>query len=140
MSGPAAPAVSYWTLSSRCGDGLALAAIAPFAVVVIAVNSADSNQVSVAEAIYQQACSEGLDALLDDRSERAGVKFKDADLIGPPIRITVGRKVTSGEVEILDRSTKQTTDVKIDTVSEFLRNLKRAKDLNAQRGTRASNG
>ena len=122
-------------------DGMVLpAAIAPFAVVVIAVNSADSNQVSVAEAIYQQACSEGLDALLDDRSERAGVKFKDADLIGPPIRITVGRKVTSVEVEILDRSTKQTTDVKIDAVSDFLRNLKRAKDLNAQRGTRANNG
>ncbi|MBI4443287.1 MAG: proline--tRNA ligase [Acidobacteria bacterium] len=122
-------------------DGMVLpAAIAPFAVVVVAVNSADSNQVSVAEAIYQQACSEGLDALLDDRSERAGVKFKDADLIGPPIRITVGRKVTSGEVEILDRSTKQTTDVKIDAVSDFLRNLKRAKDLDARRGTSASNG
>jgi prolyl-tRNA synthetase len=54
--------------------------------------------------------------LLDDRDERAGVKFKDADLIGVPYRITVGKKIADGIVELFDRSAKQSEDVKIDEV------------------------
>ncbi|MBI4465280.1 MAG: proline--tRNA ligase, partial [Acidobacteria bacterium] len=107
--------------------------IAPFSLVVVPVNAADPEQVAVAEEVYEQARNMSLDTILDDRPERAGVKFKDADLIGIPFRITVGRKVTSGMVEVLDRSTRQTADVKIDSVIEFLRNSQWFKELAAQR-------
>ena len=103
-------------------DGIVLSpAIAPFALVVVPVNAADNSQMAVAEKIYERARCDGFDVLLDDRKERPGVKFKDADLIGIPFRVTVGRKVTSGLVEVAVRSTKETTDVKIAEVSEFLR-------------------
>ena len=103
-------------------DGIVLPpAIAPFSLVVVPVNSGDAGQMSAAEQIYEQAKGEGIDVLLDDRKERPGVKFKDADLIGIPFRVTVGRKVTSGLVELAVRSTKETTDVKIGEVNEFLR-------------------
>ena len=55
----------------------------------------------------------GLETLLDDRDERAGVKFKDADLIGIPYRITVGKKVADGVVELFERATKKSEDVKL---------------------------
>jgi prolyl-tRNA synthetase len=58
----------------------------------------------------------GLEVLLDDRDERAGVKFKDADLIGVPFRLTVGKKVADGRVELFDRATKQSEDVGLDEV------------------------
>ena len=111
--------------------------IAPFSLVVVPVNAADPGQMSVAETIYEKARREGLDALLDDRPERAGVKFKDADLIGIPFRVTVGRKVTSGLVEVMDRSTKQTLDVSMDSVVDFLRTSPEAKDLPAEAGGRS---
>ena len=73
-------------------DGMALpSSIAPFVVVVTPVNSGEPAQRRAAEEIYQTCLSLGLDALLDDRDERPGVKFKDADLIGVPFRITVGK-------------------------------------------------
>ena len=74
-------------------DGMMLpAAIAPFHVVVTPVNNADAAQKEAAERIYGECLALGLDALLDDRDERPGVKFKDADLIGVPFRITVGQE------------------------------------------------
>ena len=95
-------------------DGMCLPpAIAPFTVVVTPVNVADAAQRQAAEEIYQACLGLGLDALLDDRDERPGVKFKDADLIGVPFRITVGKKVTGGMVELVERRTKKMVEVPV---------------------------
>ncbi|NMO95263.1 proline--tRNA ligase [Paenibacillus lemnae] len=74
-------------------------AIAPFDVHIIAVSVKDETQMNAAEQMYRELSSAGLDVLLDDRNERAGVKFKDADLAGVPMRIVAGRGAASGEVE-----------------------------------------
>src|SRR6202167_3258224 len=81
--------------------------IAPFDVVVVATNTSDEKVRMTSEEIARQLESAGLDVLLDDRDERPGVKFKDADLIGIPFRVTVGKKVTEGTVEVVQRSTRQ---------------------------------
>jgi prolyl-tRNA synthetase len=95
-------------------DGMALPpAIAPFAVVVTPVNSAEPTQHRAAEEIYQSCLALGLDALLDDRDERPGVKFKDADLVGIPFRITVGKKLAQGMVELVERHGKKSSDVPV---------------------------
>ena len=93
-------------------DGMVLpAAIAPFNVVVTPVNIADAAQRQAAEEIYRECLAEGLDALMDDRDERPGVKFKDADLIGVPLRIVIGKKLSAGLVELVDRKTRVARDV-----------------------------
>jgi prolyl-tRNA synthetase len=79
-------------------------AIAPYAVIIVIASSQDAAQVELAEMIYQQLLQGGIDVLLDDRPERAGVKFKDADLIGIPWRLVVGRGAIDGRVELVDRS------------------------------------
>ncbi|GAB6273818.1 MAG: proline--tRNA ligase [Peptococcaceae bacterium] len=82
--------------------------IAPFHAVIIPVNQKDSRQVDIAESIYNLLKSTGIEVVLDDRPERAGVKFKDADLIGYPWRIVVGNKaVENGKVELRNRATKE---------------------------------
>jgi prolyl-tRNA synthetase len=91
-------------------------AIAPFDVVVTVTNTKQAEMKDAGEQLYAELQSAGLAVLLDDRDERAGVKFKDADLIGIPYRITVGKKITSGVVELFDRATKETTDVSLDEV------------------------
>jgi prolyl-tRNA synthetase len=68
----------------------------------------------------------GFDVILDDRDERPGVKFKDADLVGIPFRITVGKKVTEGTVEVVIRSTREVRDVTILAVVEHLQGMLRA--------------
>ena len=84
-------------------DGMILPrSIAPFDVVVTPANNADAAQMQAAREIYQACLTLGLDALLDDRDERPGVKFKDADLIGIPYRITVGKKLGGGQVTPLE--------------------------------------
>ena len=80
--------------------------IAPFQVIVVVANVQDPTQLVLGESLYGSLQSKGVDALLDDRSERAGVKFKDADLIGIPWRIVVGREAESGRVEVVERSTR----------------------------------
>ncbi len=93
-------------------DGMILPpAIAPFDVVVTPANNSDAAQMEAARQIYQSCLGLGLDALLDDRDERPGVKFKDADLIGIPYRITVGKKLVNGLVELVERKGKKTVDV-----------------------------
>ncbi len=93
-------------------DGMALpVAIAPFQVVVTPVNNADQAQMTAAGEIYDACRKLGLDVLLDDRDERPGVKFKDADLIGIPYRITVGKKLAKGFVEFVERRGKKTADI-----------------------------
>ncbi|HUY12549.1 MAG TPA: proline--tRNA ligase [Terriglobia bacterium] len=99
-------------------DGLFLPrAIAPFDVILTAANMDDAAVRAAAESLYEELLKRPVDALFDDRDERPGVKFKDADLIGVPYRITVGkRKLDQGSVEIVERSTKQVTDVKLSDV------------------------
>src|SRR5204862_3784 len=87
--------------------------IAPFAVVVTPVNSSEPGQRRAAEEIYQTCLALGLDAILDDRDERPGVKFKDADLVGIPFRITVGKKLAQGMVELVERHGKKSADVPV---------------------------
>ena len=66
--------------------------IAPFQVLILPVNNKDEQVMRVAEDLYRQLAAEGAEVLLDDRDERPGVKFKDADMIGIPLRVTVGEK------------------------------------------------
>jgi prolyl-tRNA synthetase len=77
------------------------AAIAPFHVIVVPVSARDKDQSDMARRVYRALGDSGVEVVMDDRDERPGVKFKDADLVGYPIRVTVGSKaVASGEVEL----------------------------------------
>jgi prolyl-tRNA synthetase len=96
-------------------DGLVLpAAIAPFTVVVTPVHP---ERLAVANEIYQRLLREGHDAILDDRDARPGVKFKDADLIGFPYRINVGKKLAEGLVEVVERRSRKSTDVPVSGIN-----------------------
>jgi prolyl-tRNA synthetase len=97
--------------------------IAPFDVVVTVTNIKQDDVREAGEKLYHDLQRAGLDALLDDRDERAGVKFKDADLIGVPYRITVGKKVGDGVIELFDRRAKKSEDVKIVDVVERVQKL-----------------
>jgi prolyl-tRNA synthetase len=100
--------------------------MAPFQAVVTPANMADEAQSDAARAIYAECLALGIDTLLDDRDERPGVKFKDADLIGVPFRVTVGRKLAAGMVELVDRKSRQSTDVAVaDAASAVKRRLAR---------------
>lgn len=104
------------------------ASIAPFEVVIVPINAKDEAQMQIAEKLYADMKNAGIDVLLDDRKDRAGVKFKDADLIGYPVRITVSPKLLdANEVEIKVRRDGATSNVKVDdcalTVKDMLKNL-----------------
>jgi prolyl-tRNA synthetase len=99
------------------------AAIAPFDVVVAPVNVKDEAVKSTAEDIAKRLEAAGYDVVLDDRDERPGVKFKDADLVGIPLRINVGKKVTEGTVEVVIRSTREVRDVTISAIVEHFQQL-----------------
>jgi prolyl-tRNA synthetase len=103
-------------------DGMFLPrAIAPFEVVLTPANMDDAALRAAAEDLYQQMRSKSVDVLFDDREERPGVKFKDADLIGVPYRVTLGkRKFEQGLAEIFQRSTRQVRDVKLNEAVERL--------------------
>ena len=88
--------------------------IAPFQVIVVPVNTKEEAQVKMAEEIYESLKSQGIEALLDDRAERAGVKFKDADLIGIPARIVVGKKCGEGIVEYKLRTDAESVEKTVD--------------------------
>ncbi|HEY9231545.1 MAG TPA: proline--tRNA ligase [Blastocatellia bacterium] len=96
------------------------AAIAPFEVVVTPVNVRDESLLAAAEKLYGELEAAGVDVLLDDRDERAGVKFNDADLIGVPYRVTVGKKIKDGKVELLTRATRQSEDLAVESLAETL--------------------
>ena len=100
--------------------------IAPFEVVVVSTNSKDEAVRSACEDIARQLDAAGYDVLLDDRDERPGVKFKDADLVGIPFRINVGKKVTEGTVEVVRRSTLAREDVKISAITQYFQDLRPA--------------
>ena len=99
--------------------GMALpVSIAPFEVVITPVNLKNDEQREAAEKLYAECRELGLDVLLDDRAERAGVKFKDAELVGIPFRITVGKKISEGLVELSERSTRLSTDVTLEEAAD----------------------
>lgn len=98
-------------------DGISWpASIAPFHVVITLVSRRDEKQTKTAEQLYEQLAAAGIETLLDDRDERPGVKFKDADLVGIPYRITVGKKIEQGVVELYDRRARQQTEMPLDQV------------------------
>jgi prolyl-tRNA synthetase len=102
-------------------DGIVMPpSIAPFTVVVTPINFAEAAQKQASTDIYSALKEAGLDAILDDRDERPGVKFKDADLIGIPYRINVGKKVAQGFVEAVDRRTKLSTDVAVTEAAAYV--------------------
>jgi len=103
-------------------DGMFLPrAIAPFDVILTAANMDDPQLCEAAEELYEEMLANSLDVLFDERGERPGVKFKDADLIGVPYRVTLGkRKFAQGLAEIFQRSTKQVRDVKLTEVVKCL--------------------
>jgi len=95
--------------------------IAPFDVEILPLNMKDSRTVEIAEKLYMDLTGEGIKVLIDDRDERAGVKFKDADLIGIPTQIIVGEKnLKEGLIEIKDRRTREATKVTVEEVVERL--------------------
>ena len=96
-------------------------AVAPFEVVLTPTNLKDNSIRQAAEQLYAELRQTGVEVLYDDRDERPGVKFKDADLIGIPLRITVGRKVGDGLVELSERSTGVRADAKIADVVTLVR-------------------
>ncbi len=105
-------------------DGMVLpAAIAPFTVVVTPVNSSEKAQMEAAQEIYRACLAIGLDALLDDRDERPGVKFKDADLVGIPFRVVVGKKLAGGLVELVERRSKKSQDVSVAEAAAAVKKL-----------------
>jgi len=93
-------------------------AIAPYHVVVIPVSTNDELQMLVATRIYEDLLNAGIEVVFDDRDERAGVKFKDADLIGFPYRITVGKTITDGLVEFKVRETNEMTNLTPEKATE----------------------
>ncbi len=107
-------------------DGIVLpVSIAPFQVVVTPVNLGDQAQRAAAEKLYAECKAFGLDTVLDDRDERPGVKFKDAELVGIPFRITVGKKLSEGKVEIAVRAGKTMTEATVEEAAAKVASLVR---------------
>ncbi|MEG4066767.1 proline--tRNA ligase [Microcoleus sp. Pol11C2] len=96
-------------------------AIAPYHAIISIPNISDGQQVEVAEKLYAELNQSGIETLLDDRDERAGVKFKDADLIGIPYRIVPGRSLKAGKVEVVERATHKSHEILIDEVNSTLK-------------------
>ena len=93
--------------------------IAPYTVAILPLNTAHIASMDAADQIYKELTAAGIECILDDRPERAGVKFKDSDLIGFPIQIIIGEKrIATGEVEVKDRKTKEVKVVKIDVAAK----------------------
>ncbi len=107
------------------------ASIAPFAVVVTVTNVSDNILKEAGEKIAAELEAAGIDVLLDDRDERAGVKFKDADLVGIPYRINVGKKTASGQVELVTRAKGTSVDVNLaDVAAEVKKRIEEEKLFN----------
>jgi prolyl-tRNA synthetase len=96
-------------------------AIAPYHAIITVPNISDAKQMDAAETLYQQLWQAGVETLLDDRDERAGVKFKDADLIGIPYRIVTGRSLKQGKVEVVVRATHQSQELPLDQVASTVK-------------------
>ena len=97
--------------------------VAPFHVHVIPVNMKSDAQREMGENIYNSLQEQGYEVLLDDRAERAGVKFADADLFGLPVRVTVGKKADEGIVEVKVRATGESEEVKVEELQTYIANI-----------------
>jgi prolyl-tRNA synthetase len=97
--------------------------IAPLQVMIVPVNAADSRCWEAAQSIHDTLEAAGLEVLLDDRDERPGVKFKDADLIGLPLRVTIGKALAQGQVELMARRARRTTMVPLEEVGPRLSHI-----------------
>lgn len=93
--------------------------IAPYKVSIVIINNKDEEQVNVANSLYDYFNKNNVSCLLDDRDERAGIKFKDMDLIGIPYRIVVGKKVNEGIVEVKDRKTKEIKEILVNDILNY---------------------
>ncbi|MEH1941936.1 MAG: proline--tRNA ligase [Nostoc sp.] len=96
-------------------------AIAPYHAIITIPNIKDAQQIEIAQKLYTELNQAGIETLLDDRDERAGVKFKDADLIGIPYRIVTGRAIANGKVEVVERATRKSQEIVIDEVTTTLK-------------------
>lgn len=103
------------------------ASIAPYQCVVTVTNVREPDLLAAGERVAAALDLAGVDTLLDDRDERAGVKFKDAELIGVPYRINIGKKLAEGLVELVDRLTHTTLDLPIEAAAEHVRTLTTSK-------------
>ena len=96
--------------------------IAPYKVAIVLIDPKNEEQSKVANDLYNTLNSMGIDTILDDRNERPGVKFNDMDLIGIPLRITVGKKVNEGKVELKKRAESENTDIAIEEIVNYCKN------------------
>ena len=96
-------------------------AIAPYHVIVIVPNVSDAEKMAAGEKLYQEFKQAGVEVLLDDRQERAGVKFKDSELVGIPYRVVTGRSLSQGKVEVVKRATKESQDLPLESVVETVK-------------------
>ena len=95
------------------------AAVAPFEVVVVVAQQEDAAVASAGEQVYRRLLEAGADVIIDDRHVRAGVKFSDSELVGIPLRITIGKRgLASGNAELTDRATGETVEVPLDELPE----------------------
>ena len=97
---------------------------APYDAVIVPVNNQDEIQMKLSATIYEECLKSSLDVVLDDRDVRAGVKFKDADLLGFPFRINVGRGAQEGKVEIKIRKTGESFEISSERVVEELKRMR----------------
>ena len=97
--------------------------IAPFKVGIVLIDKKDEKQVSVANKLYEELKNNNIEVILDDRDERAGVKFNDMDLIGIPYRITIGKKINEGLVELKFRHTQETLDIEVENIINKINEL-----------------
>jgi prolyl-tRNA synthetase len=98
--------------------------IAPYHCIIVPISLKDQEVVSAAEKIYDQLHALGVETVIDDRDERPGVKFKDADLVGYPLRITVGSKaLADGKVEFVRRSTGQVELIEVEKICTLIKEI-----------------
>lgn len=112
----------------QCHDEFGLVwpySVAPFDLHLIAINVKDEAQLKLAETLYEQFKQARYDVLFDERNERAGVKFKDSDLIGIPIRVAVGKKAVEGIVEVKVRKTGESAEVYVDDLLQYIEQLRK---------------
>lgn len=97
--------------------------VAPYQVCIVAINTKDETIMDYANKLHDSLNNAGVECLLDDRDERPGVKFNDMDLIGIPVRITIGKKFNDGFVEVKMRGEESSTDVSVDNIEEYITKL-----------------
>ena len=97
--------------------------VAPYKVAIVVINTKDEEQLKAGNKLYKELSDMGIDVLIDDRTERAGVKFNDMDLIGIPVRITVGKKISDNIVELKLRNSDEVKEINIDNTIEEIKKI-----------------